>query len=381
MNKLVSKGGAVVDAETALQDEAHILKEGESFYNAVLNWVDVAKNKNSYYKLQLLESDHSGSQYWLFRAWGRIGVRGDSKLETYSNKQEAIRDFKRLYADKTRNEWEDRKHFRKHPSYYFPVDVDYGELDTKIDVTVSTSTLPDPVKYLISLIFDVAKMKQTMLEFELDLDKMPLGKLSKAQLLEACSTLKELAGLLELGSSLNLNKIQGATNKFYSLVPHNFGDQCPELIKSAEMIAQKMEMLESLMELELAYDIMKAGEGASEEGEDPIDTHYRKLNAHLEPLPADSPEYGLIESYIVNTHAATHCSYKLELVNVFKVERAGEADRFAKHRQNENRMLLWHGSRLTNFAGILSQGLRIAPPEAPVCGYMFGKGVYFADSV
>jgi len=27
----------------------------------------------------------------------------------------------------------------------------------------------------------------------------------------------------------------------------------------------------------------------------------------------------------------------------------------------------------------LSQGLRIAPPEAPVTGYMFGKGVYLAD--
>jgi poly [ADP-ribose] polymerase len=44
-------------------------------------------------------------------------------------------------------------------------------------------------------------------------------------------------------------------------------------------------------------------------------------------------------------------------------------------------MLLWHGSRLTNWVGILSQGLRIAPPEAPVTGYMFGKGVYFADMV
>ncbi|XP_048503213.2 poly [ADP-ribose] polymerase 1-like [Beta vulgaris subsp. vulgaris] len=44
-------------------------------------------------------------------------------------------------------------------------------------------------------------------------------------------------------------------------------------------------------------------------------------------------------------------------------------------------MLLWHGSRLTNFVGILSQGLRIAPPEAPATGYMFGKGVYFADLV
>jgi len=26
-----------------------------------------------------------------------------------------------------------------------------------------------------------------------------------------------------------------------------------------------------------------------------------------------------------------------------------------------------------------TQGLRIAPKEAPVTGYMFGKGVYFAD--
>ena len=29
----------------------------------------------------------------------------------------------------------------------------------------------------------------------------------------------------------------------------------------------------------------------------------------------------------------------------------------------------------------LIQGLRIAPPEAPVTGYMFGKGIYFADMV
>ena len=42
-------------------------------------------------------------------------------------------------------------------------------------------------------------------------------------------------------------------------------------------------------------------------------------------------------------------------------------------------MLLFHGSRISNYAGILSEGLRIAPPEAPVTGYMFDKGVYFAD--
>jgi hypothetical protein len=46
-----------------------------------------------------------------------------------------------------------------------------------------------------------------------------------------------------------------------------------------------------------------------------------------------------------------------------------------------HRRLLWHGSRLTNYVGILTQGLRIAPPEAPVTGYFLGKGIYLADMV
>ena len=68
--------------------------------------------------------------------------------------------------------------------------------------------------------------------------------------------------------------------------------------------------------------------------------------------------------------------------SIFRIERSGEGDRFGKSkyaRLNGDRRLLWHGSRTTNFGGILSQGLRIAPPEAPVSGYMFGKGVYLAD--
>ena len=54
----------------------------------------------------------------------------------------------------------------------------------------------------------------------------------------------------------------------------------------------------------------------------------------------------------------------------------GEGSRFKAFKQLD-RQLLWHGSRTSNFAGILSTGLRIAPPEAPVTGYMFGKGEFF----
>jgi hypothetical protein len=59
-------------------------------------------------------------------------------------------------------------------------------------------------------------------------------------------------------------------------------------------------------------------------------------------------------------------------------DREGEAARFRHDLHNQQ--LLWHGSRTTNFTGILSQGLRIAPPEAPSTGYMFGKGVYTAGT-
>ena len=83
----------------------------------------------------------------------------------------------------------------------------------------------------------------------------------------------------------------------------------------------------------------------------------------------------MLEDYIANTHAPTHSSYSLELMDVFKIERHGEAKRYKPFRKLPNRKLLWHGSRTTNFAGILSQGLRIAPPEAPVVSVIYNVSV------
>jgi poly [ADP-ribose] polymerase len=84
---------------------------------------------------------------------------------------------------------------------------------------------------------------------------------------------------------------------------------------------------------------------------------------------------------LVETRGSTHnANYQVD--QIFRIEREGEKDRFDKSHfagPPRDRRLLWHGSRCTNFGGILSQGLRIAPPEAPVSGYMFGKGIYLAD--
>ncbi|XP_063237914.1 poly [ADP-ribose] polymerase [Bacillus rossius redtenbacheri] len=378
-------GGTLVDPESGLADVAHVLEQGRNKYCTVLSLTDIQKGKNSYYKLQVLESDakHSGGhRYWVFRAWGRIGTtRGNDKVEEFDSKEEAVEHFKTLFLDKTGNAWENRNNFKKMPDMYVLMDIQYVE-ETGTQALMQPckveSKLPVPVQNFIKMIFDVQGMKNVLLQFELDLEKMPLGKISRRQIQQAYSVLTELQELFK-SNGPDIRFID-ASNRFYTLVPHDFGVDNAPVIRSEDVIKQKVEMLDSLMEIEIAYSMI-----GSADTHDPdvnvVDAHYKKLNTDISILERDSEEFSVIEKYLQNTHAETHSQYSLEIVDVFKIARKGEESRFKPFRKLPNRHLLWHGSRVTNFAGILSQGLRIAPPEAPVTGYMFGKGIYFADMV
>ena len=97
-------------------------------------------------------------------------------------------------------------------------------------------------------------------------------------------------------------------------------------------------------------------DGADDKEKDPIDVHYENLKTELNVLDKETDEFKTIEKYVKNTHAETHNLYTLEIQDVFKVYRKGESKRFKPFKQLPNRKLLWHGSRTTNYAGILSQG-------------------------
>ena len=168
-------------------------------------------------------------------------------------------------------------------------------------------------------------------------------------------------------------------SQFYTLIPHACGTSQPPLLRSRAELQKKREMVEALIDIEIATNLLKeSGDKTSSTVLHNLDIKYNSLHSDMQVLAPASDEFKWISQYLVNTHGPTHNAYKLAMHQVFKVCRQGEDDRFTKM---HNRRLLWHGSRTTNFVGILSQGLRIAPPEAPVTGYMFGKGVYFADVV
>ena len=222
------------------------------------------------------------------------------------------------------------------------------------------------------------------MSFAVFLMQMPLGKLSRAHIQKGYDCLSEIQDLI---AENNEHALIAACNKFYSIIPRSFGAKKPPIINTLDMLKTELEMLESLLDMSTAVSMLKVEKKDTEEGKaekahppSAIDLHYQKLKTDMRALERDEPTYKLVSQYLQNTHAETHRAYDLELLDVFELEREGEQGRFTAHQHDPNRMLLWHGSRTTNFVGILSQGLRIAPPEAPATGYMFGKGVYFADS-
>jgi len=176
---------------------------------------------------------------------------------------------------------------------------------------------------------------------------MPLGKLSKKQIDLSYGVLKELQEIL-LQSEKSKTMLQGLSNKFYTMMPHNFGLRAPPLIDSLQIVKEKCEMIESLMEIEVAFKLM-----TTESGQKTLDNQYDKLHNHIEPLDRNTDEYRTLEKYLQNTHAPTHKQYKIEIKEIYVVNREGESDRYNSFKKLTNRMMLWHGSRRTNWAGIL----------------------------
>ncbi|KAM0731843.1 Poly [ADP-ribose] polymerase [Formica fusca] len=374
--KVKVKGGGAVDPDSGLEDCAHIYQKGKDKYTATLGLTDIQSKKNSYYKLQILKHDKL-ERYHLFRSWGRIGTTiGGNKLEGMAL-EDCIEQFESLYEEKSGNQWKNRQHFVKMPNLMYPIDLDHGDQEVASLDSDIKSNLQKPIQDLMRLIFDVAEMKKVMLEFEIDMDKMPLGKLSKKQIEKAYAVLTELQEIFKK-SNIDHTTLIDASNRFYTLIPHNFGISGPKILETSEEIKNKCDMLDALLEMEVAYNLLC---DKIDEKQNPLDSHYKQLKTDIDVLDKTGEEFKMIEKYVQNTHAATHTQYKLEIEEVFVVKRHGEEQRFKPFKKLPNRKLLWHGSRTTNFAGILSQGLRIAPPEAPVTGYMFGKGIYFADMV
>ncbi|PSN74498.1 PARP-domain-containing protein [Corynespora cassiicola Philippines] len=372
-----------------------------TIFDASLNQTNATANNNKFYRVQLLRNAAT-NDFKTWTRWGRVGERGQNAILGNGSLDDAVKNFEKKFKDKSGLKWSNRGVNPK-PGKYAYVEKSYNpdsedeEPEAENEVEEASKavsrqsvkcTLDDKTRRLIELIFNQQYFADTMAELNYDANKLPLGKLSKGTINRGFQALKDLAALLNdptLAASQHGMAVHAAveqlSNAYYSLIPHAFGRNRPPVIRTDDLLKREIDLLESLGDMKEAAALMKSN--LKDHGNvHPLDRQFQGLGMEeMVPLDPRSGEFNELANYLTKTKAATHyVNYEVE--DIFRIQRQGEFERFEKSGFDKiprNRRLLWHGSRVTNFGGILGQGLRIAPPEAPVSGYMFGKGIYLAD--
>uniref|UniRef100_A0A8C1QAZ5 Poly (ADP-ribose) polymerase family, member 3 n=1 Tax=Cyprinus carpio TaxID=7962 RepID=A0A8C1QAZ5_CYPCA len=202
--------------------------------------------------------------------------------------------------------------------------VDGGDVKVKSEQQVLPCTLDEATQRLIRFIFDNDMFKEAMTSMNLDIKKMPLGKLSKQQIAKGFEALEEIEAAIKRGER---NKLE----ELFTIIPHNFGRNRPPVISDDYVLQGKKEMLLVLADIEVAQSLKAESEKAKEEMKDmvphPVDQNYQSLKCKLSLMDKKSKEFK------VSMHR-----------NLYSQENDAL----------ENRKLLWHG---TNVAVVAIFGL------------------------
>jgi predicted DNA-binding WGR domain protein len=164
--------------------------EGEVFidddnvaYSAKLHQTDISeKNNNKFYSIQLIKTDEG--DFKVFKHWGRFGYAGNKDSESFNDLSKAKKEFEKLFKEKTKNIWK------------------------------AGSFVPYPGKYFM---------------------------LTKDSHNEARVVLEELRNLVQTGA--DNDQLLSASNRFYSLVPHDSRKNRLPVIDSIAMIQEKLDNL------------------------------------------------------------------------------------------------------------------------------------------
>lgn len=375
-------------------DEHCSFRDGTIYekYSCTLNQTDIKNNRNKFYIMQIIKKS-SNKGYCLFVRYGRVGEQGVISYPVSSGEPEScVSKFISQFKSKTGNVW--NSSFEPKKGKYWLCDME--EINTTSTTTTSTSTttsntteteppkckLDQRVQNLITLISDVEAMNKTMISLNIDTKKLPLGKLSQTQIDKGYKILDQLRILLDSKTKTD-DEIMDLCSAYYTIIPYvcNRG-QRPPIINTTELIQKCVETLDELSNITVAANIMTSKNTSSDNDVHPIDKIYNQLNTNILAVDKDSDTWKIINNYVTNTHAPTHSNYSVEIIDIYEIQRPNTEYK-TKYGSFENRQLLWHGTRLSNFVSILQKGLLLRPDVIPgtyISGKMFGYGIYGANS-
>jgi poly [ADP-ribose] polymerase len=413
---------ALLDQSCTLPNASIVTKSGQA-YACTLNLVDIAKNNNKFYILQLLTD---GTKYYLWTRYGRVGDPGVKNNKEFSDFSSALAAFTKQFRDKTGNTW--GAPFSKKEGKYMLLELEAPVLKpaatpvapaspapaspaspapaapasstvapsipvtapgpgisslsslraslppaspAEAPVVPAVPTLPPKVLEVIRKIGSSKLMTDTLIKLDLDVQRMPLGKISRNMIAKAHEILRDLLAALP---QLSQNDIIARSSEFWTIVPFATKRSVrPPILDTPAAITQCSQLLDTLENIEIAGTILQRSTNEFD--------IYKSLGITLTYLESGE-EVETIRRYVASTHAPTH-RYRLELIDVYRVEKPGQdtGDTGNLFASTPNHRLLFHGSRMANFMGILAEGLRIPRPSQVSNGSTLGRGIYFADAV
>ena len=191
-----------------------------------------------FYKMQML-FDSNRELYIVVTRYGRIGEHGMHQRTPFNDIEEAKKEFRTIYKQKSGNEW-GAPVFVPAKKRYEPVQVNYTKVKHQdylapFDFTncVNPSGLDKWVDSLIEEISNVTMYQRAIRQMGIDEDKLPVSALKREAIVEAKGVLSEISGhikeleeLRKLGMTADyeslmkvFSKLSDLSSQYYSLIP------------------------------------------------------------------------------------------------------------------------------------------------------------------
>lgn len=365
---------------------------------AVLQVTDIGNNNNKYYALELHKS---GKKFRVFTHYGRTDDleknpnSGAKECRFADSLEEAAGIYDGIYKQKT----SPRKGYKELSLASSKIgsqkargtssgDVDAKTLekmtkakDGKEEPVIKKLNLHSNIQGLIKYIFSEAKTALTTTvsaTITANGIETPLGILTLGQIEKGEAILTEMYELFKTkkGSAAKFEELSG---DFYTMIPHRIGRTreaiAAAVINNMAAFQQKQDTLQLMKDM---LEVSKQGGGVLYNEQ--IDQQYQSLKCDLTALEKDDPTYKEMEKHVIKSQIK---SRGIKVKNVFGVKRAVEWAEFTSGINNQR--LLFHGSRIQNWVGLLSRGILL--PKIVVsmgvnrtdAGWL-GSGIYFGDA-
>ena len=324
----------------------------------------------------------------------------DLKTFTFHDFETAKQKFKDLFKEKTGNDWDivkfNRLNFKTDYKKYYIFDYTCEEENTiyeYLKITIKNLYIKQKSEYennkiknlIYYLLVKSYKNKFSIDENTLNVEqntKNIIEKYKSTAIIKAITILLDLKKLLETNNKdeIYFRKKNYLINSYNDLIPYSKKINNSNNVINIGFIDDEISRLTNYYYIE---NVLKIFLGAiyNLNNIHPLDYIINALGCKIEELPKpqnNNSQLATEADYIYNYANSTN-GRNAPITAIYKITESVNDKNFNLNNY-DNRYIFFHGTKVENVIGILSQGLKIAPVQAINTGKSYGTGIYLSDS-